>query len=170
MRTRLAAIAAVLVSGAALAALLWLAVFLLAPPLFAFLWRGPRSAWAPVVLATLAPVLVGLPFGFAFGMLPWRRTVPLALAASLLAAAVDLALVLRSGIDLLGPRGWIYPVEEVVLVALFTAAALAGTRAMSHQTASRRLLAGGAALCLLAAATCGAAYWSWQTIASRSVQ
>jgi len=170
VRRRVGIAAAVIGFAAALAGLLWLTAHFLAPPLFGVLSSGPRSPWAPMLLAALPAVIVGIPFGVAFGVLPWKRTARVALATAILAGCIDLATIVQAGIDPLGPRGWIYPIAEAGFVVLFVVAALAGRRASAHMGGTRRGWVGTWAWLVLATAACVAAAWSWERLMPHGVQ
>ena len=155
---------AVVAFAAALAGLLWLTASFIAPPLFGLLWHATPSPWTAQVLAALPAMIVGIPFGLAFGVLPWRRGALLALAVSLLAAGADLALVIRSGIDPSSVQGRAYVIADALFVALFASAACAGRHVMRRASAVRRGWRGAWAWLVLGAATCGAAAWSWARV------
>lgn len=155
-----ALVAAVAAFAAALAGLLWLSAYFIAPPLFGALWRGTPSPWTAQLLAATPAVIVGIPFGVAFGVLPWRRGTAMALAVALVAAGADLALVMRSGIDPSSAPGRAYVVADALFVALFAGAAAAGRRMTRTLPAGRRGWRGAWAWVVLAAATCAVAAWS----------
>ena len=166
----LALAAAVIAFAAGLAGLLWLTASFIAPPLFGALWRGTASPWTARILAALPAVLVGVPFGLAFGVLPWRRVVPPAIAVALLAAAADLGMVAHVGIDPASAPGRAYAIADVLFVALFFGGALAGRRMTRERSAARRGWLGAWSWLVLTAAFCVAAAWSWARVMPHGIQ
>src|ERR1700682_6714536 len=102
MPSALIPLVATLAAGTMLALVFWLASVYLAPSLFIWLWHGPRSPLTIIVFAVITPILVGVPFGYAFGLLSWRRPITVALLVALLAAGLNVAHVVWAGIDLSG--------------------------------------------------------------------
>ena len=78
-----------------LAIVFWIVNITIAPHIFFFFWRNhqPHEA-SPLVLAGLAaiaPLIVAIPFGFAFGLLLSRGPMVAALLVAVVAAGLNLA-------------------------------------------------------------------------------
>lgn len=167
---RLGLAVGVVAFAASLAGLLWLTAYFIAPPLFGVLWRGAPSPWTPRLLALMPALMVAIPFGIAFGVLPWKRGGMLALAVAMLAGIADLATVMRSGIDVSTVQGRSYAVADALFVVLFTTAASVGRRLVRDQPVARRGWRGAWAWLALGTAFCAAAAWSWARIMPHGIQ
>jgi hypothetical protein len=163
-------VAVVVVFAAVLAGLLWLTAYFIAPPLFGALWRGASSPWTAQLLAATPALLVGVPFGLAFGVLPWRRVMPMALAVAVLAAGADLVSVMRTGIDPTGAQGRLYAIADALFIVLFVGAALAARHLTRGTAGARRGWLGAWSWLVLAAGFCAAAAWSYAHVMPRGVQ
>jgi hypothetical protein len=148
-----------------LAVVFWLATIIFAPTLFFFVWHGPRpSTLAPIILAAIAPFLVGIPYGYAFGFLLRRRPPVIALLVALIAASLNVAHAVWAGLDLFGRRGWVTPLSAALLIALFTIAAIAGARAALRWSESRRNVIAGVALSTLTLVMLVGTYWWYESL------
>jgi hypothetical protein len=129
------------IAALSLTASVWLADSFVAPQLFNWLWSWPRSWVAPAVFALIVPVLVALLAGYSFGLFPWRRTLPPALAVASVAAALEvLALFATSGLG--GPRAWVFWLEAGALLVAFCVPAGVAARTVVSWSLVRRSRAG----------------------------
>lgn len=152
----------------ALALAYWLTDVFLAPFIFPALWFGSRSALAPIVLTLIAPVLVGVTLGYAFGVLPWRRPYATAVVVAFVAAGLNVVFSVAAGGDLFASRGWLRPFGAIMLVVLFSGAAIASAHVVSAWLPSRRTAIGGIAFTTLAVCTVVGAYWWSQVLVGRA--
>src|ERR1700748_1872220 len=110
------------IAALSLVAAVWLADVFLAPRLFSLMWQWPRSWVAPAAFALIVPILVGIPAGYSFGLLPWPRTLPPGLAVATIAPASEV-IGLFAVSDLGDPRAWVYWLEAIALLLVFCFAA-----------------------------------------------
>jgi len=167
MLRHFAVVACVICLGLLLAAVFWLVNVVVAPHVFFFaaqLFGGLRGPFALVLLALIGPALVAIPFGYGFGLLPWRRPTVTSLLVAFLAAALNMIHALWAGIDLLDSRGRVHFLEANLLIALFVTAAAIGTRSAARWDLRNRLITGGAALACVSAATVVATYATYRYV------
>ena len=142
----------------------------LAPQIFFFFWRHhqPHEA-SPLILsalAAIAPLIVAIPFGVAFGLLPWRRPMVAGFLVAVVAAGLNLAHLVWAlswaGHAFFDSRTWVELLDLTLFVILFVAAAAFGTRAASQWR--QRLLAGGIVWVSLTATSFVSAYAWYQSV------
>jgi hypothetical protein len=125
----------------ALAAAVQLADLFMAVHVFTWLWYGPRSSMAPAAFALVVPLLVAVPAGVFFGLLPlgraWGAALVVASPAALL-EVLSLYFVAARG----DSRAWVYWLEAGALLFAFTVAAAVSARVVSAWPKRRRTIAG----------------------------
>ena len=172
MRKQVAILAGLVVIALALAIVFLIAKTTFASDLFSFVWSylrpGKGSPLALILFASTTPILVAIPFGCGFGLLPWRRPLVIALLTAGLAACLNLALSvwasISTGHSFLDSRSWVEFLEAALLVILFAGAAAFGTRAASSWPERQRLAIGIAVLASLTALTFAGAYLWYHSI------
>jgi len=158
-----------------LAIVFWIVNITIAPHIFFFFWRNhqPHEA-SPLVLAGLAaiaPLIVAIPFGVAFGLLLSRGPMVVAFLVAIVAAGLNLAhsawAYVSLGHAFFDSRTWVNLLDLTLFVILFVAAATLATRAASQWRERQRLLVGRHVWVTLTATTLVSAYlWYQSTLES----
>lgn len=167
MLKHLSFVTGVICTGLLLAIVFWLVSVVVAPHVFFFVAHfvgGLRGPLALVLLASIGPMLVAVPFGYGFGLLPWRRPLIKGLLVALLAGALYISHFLWAGIDLFDSSGWVEFLQASLLILLFVIAAAVGTRAATRWGTRNRLIIGGASLASVSVATVIATYVTYQYV------
>jgi hypothetical protein len=148
MRIRILEFSGVLVVAGVLAPILWTSHMYVTPTLFSLAWGWPKSSLVHVH-ALLPTIVVGVPFGAAFGLLPWPHPRLAAACAGLGAIAFAVAFSAYA-ITLSGDSiARIGATELVLFVIIFTAAAYCSSRLCVRMATHRRILVGVMALVAL---------------------
>src|SRR5450631_799456 len=167
MLRHFAVVAGVICTALLLAVVFWFVNFVVAPHVFFFvaqLFGVPGGSPALFLLALTGPTLVAIPFGYGFGLLPWRRPILTGLFVIVLAAALNIADYVRVGINLVDSVAWVNFLEAALLIVLFVIAAAFGARSATHWAPRNRLIAGGSALACVCAATVVATYLAYRYV------
>jgi len=148
MRIRILEFSGVLVVAGVLAPILWTSHMYVTPTLFSLIWGWPKSSLVHVH-ALLPAIVVGVPFGVAFGLLPWLHPRLAAVCAGLGAIAFAVA-VSAYAFTLSGDAiAWIGAAEFFLFLIIFTGAAYCSSRLCLRMATHRRILAGAIALLAL---------------------
>ena len=172
MSRKVAILASVVVITLALAIVFWIVNIIFAPHIFFFVWShiwpSERSALALVALAATGPLMIALPFGFAFGLFPWRQPMVIGFLVAAVAASLNLAhsvwASIWAGYPFVDSRTWVVFLEAALLIILFGAGAALGARAASQWRRHQRLVAGGVVWVSLTAITLVSAYAEYQSM------
>ena len=147
MHIRILEVSGVLVVAAVLAPIVWISHMYVTPTLLSLIWGWPKASLVHVQ-ALLPAIAVGVPFGVAFGLLPWAHPRLAAACAGL--GAIALAVALSAyGFKLAGDSAWIGATEVVLFVIIFTAAAYCSSRLCLRMPTQRRILVGAISLVAL---------------------
>jgi hypothetical protein len=141
MRIRLSLVLGFIGAAIALTIAFWLARIFLAPAVFFALWSGGGGTPAVLALVAIAPILVAIPFGVAFGLAPLRRPLSFSFAVVAVAALLVIAHAGWAG-TLTGTRWWATPVEVLMFAGMLVAVVYATSRLTRRSTRTRLRRAG----------------------------
>jgi hypothetical protein len=144
--------------AAVLAPILWLSHMYVTPTMFSVIWHWPESSLVNSVQPILTAIVVGIPFGAAFGLLPWRHPRFAAVSGSLAAIAFVVALAAYA-FKLSGESFvWVGVTELVLFAIVFTAIAYRSNRLWLNIAIQRRIFLGATALVALTFIAWGGAH------------
>jgi hypothetical protein len=148
MRVRILEFSGVLVIAGVLGPIMWTSHMYVTPTLFSLIWGWPKSSLVHVH-ALLPAIVVGVPFGAAFGLLPWTHPKVAAACAGLGAIAFAVAFSAYGFTFSADPIVWIGATELVLFVIIFIAAAYCSSRLSLRMATHRRTLVGAVVLIAL---------------------